>query len=98
MPEFMFVSLIVVIWLLMLKHLLMSVLVFKLFWKFQISIQITAMSDFWETLIMYEHEVKTMLLKMCVDLMILLMISEKMEKLVSLMKYGILRIFKWNLD
>ena len=47
---------------------------------------------------MYEHEVKTMLLKMCVDLMILLMISEKMEKLVSLMKYGILRIFKWNLD
>ena len=98
MPEFMFVSLIVVIWLLMLKHLLMSVLAFKLFWKFQISIQITAMSDFWETLIMYGHEVKTMLLKMCVDLMILLMISEKMEKLVSLMKYGILRIFKWNLD
>ena len=43
---------------------------------------------------MYRHEVKTMLLKTCVDLMTLSMISEKIGKLVSLIKYGIPRIFK----
>ena len=47
---------------------------------------------------MYGHEVKTMLLKMCVDLITLSMISKEIGKLVSLMKYGIPRIFKYNLD
>jgi len=52
------------------------------------------MSNFGEALIICGHEARTMLLKTCIDLIILLTMSEKMGRLISLMKYGMSRIFK----
>jgi len=52
------------------------------------------MSDFREVLMMYEHKAKTILLKMYIDLIIFSTISEIIGRLVFLIKYGMLRIFK----
>ena len=62
-PEFMLVPLTVVITLSILKHLLIIFLALLLFWVFHMSIQMIAMSDLGETLIMCGFDVRMISLK-----------------------------------
>jgi len=51
----------------------------------------TVMSDFGNILIIYSLKASTILLNICIDLIILLIMFEEMERLVFLIKYEILR-------
>jgi len=67
----------------MLKHLLIKHLAFVLLWTFQILIQIIAILDLDDALMICGFDVKHMSLKMCVNWMIDLITLELIEMLVS---------------
>ena len=97
-PEFIFVPLIIAICYFILKYLLIRHFVFILFCEFQMSTHTTAILNLGDALITQEQEAKIMSLKIQVLLIILSIISGVTERLVSLMKYKIPRILRYNLD
>jgi len=78
----------------MLKYLLISPLALDLLWAFQISTQITTISDLGEALITLDLDARTTLLKICINLIILSTILEVIRILVFLMRYGMFKILR----
>ena len=76
----------------------MSNFTFILFWESQISTQNIAISDLGEALIIQGQDTRMISLKIQKVLIILSMICNIMERLVSSKKYGILNIFKYNFN
>ena len=83
LPEFILVSLIVVMCQSTLKYLLIRHLALILFCKFQISAYITAISNLGDIMITWEQDARTILLKIWVFLIILFIMLEVTDRLVS---------------
>ena len=75
----MLVSWIMTKWFLILKHLFISTFAFKLHWKSQMLIHMTAMSDLGDALMIYSLETSTMLLNIYINLITLSIISEEIR-------------------
>ena len=73
-------------------------LALKPLWESHILIHMMAMSDFGEIFIILGFEAKMTSLKMWVFLRTFLISSEVMHKLVASDRYGMLTIFKYDLD
>ena len=97
-PGFIFVSWIVAMWFPTLKHLLISPFTLLLLETSQISNQMIVISDLGDTLIIWDFEVTTMLLKIWLFLMIILTKFAKIGVLVFFRRYRIPIIFKYNFD
>ena len=68
------------------------------FCESQMSTQMTTISDLGDTLIIHCFDASTMLLKICISLMMLSMISEVIGKFDCSEMYSSLAIFKYDLD
>lgn len=97
MLGFMFVLHMVMIWLLTLKQQLIKVLAKVLLCESYILIYNMAISDFRDILIIHGFEAMQMLLKIYF-LMIVFITLESINVLVFLIRYGISKIFRCDLD
>jgi len=81
-------------WLPMLKHLLINSLALESLWASQISIHITAISNFRKTLIIQDFNVRTISLNMWDEYKTLLTMLAEIEMFVFLMRYEISKILR----